>query len=88
MFSFSKLLLLALLTGIVWFGWRWLQRVDTVRRGQVRRQAAPSPYHNQRVEPAGGPHTAQDMEKCPECGAYVAPHSAIACGRPGCPYGR
>ncbi|HYG88222.1 MAG TPA: hypothetical protein VD978_18410 [Azospirillum sp.] len=90
MLSFSKLLLLVLVIGAVWFGWRWFQRVDAVRREQVRRQAAPPPASPRRdtyAEPARGP-SAEDMEKCPECGAYVAPRSAVSCGRPGCPYGR
>ncbi|MGF7172929.1 hypothetical protein [Azospirillum doebereinerae] len=92
MLSFSKLLLLALVIGAVWFGWRWVTRVNAIGRdraaakrrdsaaaGPARRSAAPPP------SPAGD---AEDMEKCPECGAYVAPYSAVSCGRPACPYGR
>lgn len=95
MLSFSKLLLLALVIGAVWYGWRWFQRVDAVRREQLRRQAAPhptaSPRRDAQPEPSRGASagaTAEDMEKCPECGAYVAPRSAVSCGRTGCPYGR
>jgi uncharacterized protein len=92
MFSFSKLLLLALVIGAVWYGWRWFQRVDAVRREQLRRQAAPqptaaSPRRDAQPEPVRSV-PAEDMEKCPECGAYVAPRSAVSCGRTGCPYGR
>lgn len=92
MLSFSKLLLLALVIGAVWFGWRWFQRVDSVRRDQLRRQPAPSaaaPRRDTQPEPATrSAPAAEDMEKCPECGAYVAPRSATSCGRTGCPYGR
>ena len=94
MLSFSKLLLLALVIGAVWFGWRWFQRMDAVRREQLRRQAAPQPAAPRRdsfAEPARGAQAAggaEDMEKCPECGAWVAPRSATSCGRAGCPYGR
>lgn len=93
MFSFSKILLLALVIGAVWFGWRWFQRVDAVRRDQLRRPAAPQPAPR-RDSAAEAPRaasqgaSAEDMEKCPECGAYVAPRSATSCGRAGCPYGR
>jgi len=86
MFSLSKLLFLALVIGVVWFGWRWFNRVGAVERERVREKRRP--------ESAPGPAqsaprvSAEDMEKCPECGAYVAPHSAVSCGRPGCPYGR
>ena len=96
MLSFSKLLLLALVIGAVWFGWRWYQRMEAVRREQLRRQAAPQPARHTapgRDSPAAsaGPARAvdaEDMEKCPECGAWVAPRSATSCGRAGCPYGR
>jgi len=92
MLSFSKVLLLALVIGAVWFGWRWFQRVDAVRRAHLRRQAAPqsaaAPRRDTQPEPARADADAEDMEKCPECGAYVAPRSATSCGRTGCPYGR
>lgn len=92
MLSFPKLLLLALVIAAVWFGWRWFQRVEAVRRDQLRRQAAarPAPHRDSPPATDAAPRTvdAEDMEKCPECGAWVAPRSATGCGRGGCPYGR
>ncbi|SMH59227.1 hypothetical protein [Azospirillum agricola] len=95
MLSFSKLLLLALIVGAVWFGWRWVSRVNAIGRDRVaakRRDsdAATRRASASRAAPQADPHTsdAEDMEKCPECGAYVAPRSAVSCGRPACPYGR
>ncbi|MBK1839942.1 hypothetical protein JHL17_21275 [Azospirillum sp. YIM B02556] len=94
MMSLSKILLLALVIGAVWFGWRWINRVQEIGRARsaARRQ------DGGRDAAAGGPPRnsgayaptleAEDMEKCPECGAYVAPRSAVSCGRPACPYGR
>lgn len=95
MFSLSKLLFLALVIGAVWFGWRWYNRVGAVGRERLReREPRRGPFGgggagaNPRApQPTGGAVT-EDMEKCPECGAYVAPRSAVSCGRPGCPYGR
>ena len=92
MMSLSKILLLALVIGAVWFGWRWINRVqaigrarNTPRRPDGRRDAAAGqPPREARTSAA----EAEDMEKCPECGAYVAPRSAVSCGRPACPYGR
>ncbi len=87
MLSFSKILLLALLIGVLWFGWRWYARVGAVGRDHLR-EGRPD---RGRGASAAGPAPrvgAEDMEKCPECGAYVAPRSAVSCGRPGCPYGR
>ncbi|MCW2237705.1 hypothetical protein [Azospirillum canadense] len=97
MFSLSKLLFLALVIGAVWFGWRWFNRVGEVGRERLRereqrRSGGPfgssSPGANPRAPQSTGGAMTEDMEKCPECGAYVAPRSAVSCGRPGCPYGR
>lgn len=99
MFSLSKLLFLALVIGAVWFGWRWYNRVGAIGRERMRerdqRRTGHGGGHGGGHGAAGGnvnqrapQSSAEDMEKCPECGAYVAPRSAVSCGRPGCPYGR
>lgn len=90
MLSFSKILLLVVVIGAVWFGWRWFARMTADGRLQGR-----APQGRQRRQPAdrkpsGAARSseAEDMEKCGDCGAYVAPRAASACGRAGCPYGR
>ncbi|MCM8734374.1 hypothetical protein M5E06_09210 [Azospirillum sp. A1-3] len=102
MMSLSKIILLALVIGAVWFGWRWVNRVQEIGRARTaaRRQDGSNqsgPNQSGRRDAASGASTrdagtyaveAEDMEKCPECGAYVAPRSAVSCGRPACPYGR
>ncbi len=90
MLSFSKILLLVAVIAAVWFGWRWIARVDAQRRAALNRRPAPSSKADPGRTAAAPPPRmeAEDMEKCPECGAYVAPRSAVSCGRPGCPYGR
>ncbi|PWC33909.1 hypothetical protein [Azospirillum sp. TSO35-2] len=93
MLSLSKILVLALVIGAVWYGWRWVNRVQSVgrqrtaarRRGPDDSAGGPAP---RRDAPFPAAMEAEDMEKCPECGAYVAPRSAVSCGRPACPYGR
>jgi uncharacterized protein len=81
MFGASKLLLFLLVLGVVWLGFRYVNRVQAVqrsRREQLRRgQAAP------RRETVA----AEDLVKCRVCGAYVAARSATACGRGECPWG-
>jgi hypothetical protein len=93
MFSLSKLLFLALVIGAVWFGWRWYNRVGEIGRERLRerdqrRGGAGGGRGAGNANPRAPQSSAEDMEKCPECGAYVAPRSAVSCGRPGCPYGR
>jgi uncharacterized protein len=88
MFGFSpgKLLLLALVFLVVWYGWKYTRRVDQIRRAQHaemerRRNAAPG---------GSGDATrnlpAEDLIKCESCGAYVPAQSAASCGRADCPW--
>ena len=81
--SLSKLILLALIVAIVWYGYRYMQRIEAVRRALrdelLRRQGAA------RQSP---PAEAEDLVKCATCGAYVPSHHASACGRPDCPWRR
>ena len=80
--SFGKVLLLAALIALVWYGFKYLSRVEAVRRSLreelQRRQASAKPTTLQ----------AEDLVKCAVCDAYVAARSATSCGRPDCPWGR
>jgi hypothetical protein len=81
--SFSKLVLLAIIIAVVWYGYRYMQRIEAVRRWLreelQRRQSAARP--SQPVE-------AEDLVKCATCGDYVPSRNASACGRPECPWRR
>jgi uncharacterized protein len=82
-FSPGKLLVLIVLIAIVWIGFRYVNRVDAIRRSvrdelKRRQQAQQKPRSIQ----------AEDLVKCAQCGAYVAAHGATACGRADCPWGR
>lgn len=81
--SVSKLLLLILLILGVWYGYKYMGRVEAVRRALreelQRRHKAQAPPRS--IE-------AEDLSKCPVCGAYVAAKSAGNCGRADCPWGR
>jgi len=80
--SLGKLLLFGLLVAVVWFGFRYMSRVDAIRRTLreelKRRQRPQKPVS---VE-------AEDLVKCAPCGAYVSARSATSCGRADCPWGR
>lgn len=92
--SFGKLLLLAVIIAVVWYGLKYLSRAEAVRRAQRQgdqRQADPRQGNQRRrgMGTTGAPLRAvEDLIKCARCGAYVAARGASACGRPDCPWGR
>ncbi|HXZ00382.1 MAG TPA: hypothetical protein VEI03_10305 [Stellaceae bacterium] len=70
-----------LLAAVVWFGFRYVNRVDAIRRAvreEVKRR------QQQGRKPAS--IEAEDLVKCAQCGAYVAAHGASSCGRADCPW--
>ncbi|HJS31328.1 MAG TPA: hypothetical protein VJ924_04985 [Alphaproteobacteria bacterium] len=75
-FSFWKIVVLVAVIAIVWFGFRWLQRIDAERRKAAG--SSPSRLDGRRQV------AAEDLAPCKVCGVYVAPGSP-ACGRKRCP---
>ncbi len=83
--SLGKLLVLAALIAIVWYGFKYAARVEAVRqhlRAEMRRRGAAS--DGARRVP---PRPVEDLVKCQRCGAFVAAQGAANCGKPGCPWG-
>ena len=81
-FGLQKLLLLALIIGAVWYGYKFFGRLDVSRRKVEKvARAAVDRAAASRDEPAS-----QDMERCETCGDFVAVGSAAHCGREACPY--
>ena len=81
--SVTKLLLLAILILIVWYGFKYAARVEAVKhalRADAQRRRgggnmrAPKP-------------PVEDLIKCQRCGAFVAAQGAANCGKPQCPWG-
>jgi hypothetical protein len=73
--SFPKLFLLLLVLAAVWYGLRWIGRLDRARRDEVGRK-----------RPRGGAPDALDTVQCKICEAYVPRMNPSACGRAECPY--
>ena len=69
-FSLTKLLVLAAIVAAVWYGFKWVTRMQ-----RLREQAKEEPKV-----------AAEDTVRCPKCDAYVVAKGAADCGRPGCPY--
>ena len=71
----GKLLVLILVIAAVWYGYKYVNRINELR-GELRRRAP---------RPKTRALEAEDMAKCRVCGAYVAA-DAGGCGKPDCPY--
>jgi uncharacterized protein len=84
MLSFTKLLVLAIIVAVVWYGFKYSTRVAAIRRNLrdeiVRRQAEARPRPPAR--------SVEDLIKCPKCGAFVSATGATNCGKPECPWGK
>jgi uncharacterized protein len=76
----SKLLVLIIVVLAVWYGFKYVNRVEEVRRASLRRKPAGPARRDERVIEA------EDMVKCRSCGAYVTAKGATRCGRSDCPW--
>ncbi len=86
-FGLQKILLLAVIVGAVWYGFKFFGRLDAAkdRVAKTARKAADRVAGGgAAAEPADA--AAQDMERCETCGDFVAVGSAKSCGREACPY--
>jgi hypothetical protein len=82
--GFSKLLLLVIVVIAVWYGFKYVGRVEEVRRNLRRARDAAERAQSRargraRIE-------AEDMVKCRVCDAYVAASGAARCARSDCPW--
>ena len=95
-FSLAKLIVLAAIVALVWYGFKFFGRVDRVREeGRARRVREKRARGAARREGGGGGNDGagrddrddvENMIKCPKCGAYVPARHPSACEREGCPY--
>jgi hypothetical protein len=86
--SLGKLLLLAVLILIVWYGFKYAARVEAVKqtlRAELRRRQAGGVGRDGAIRPSARP--VEDLVKCRQCGSFVAAQGAANCGKPQCPWG-
>jgi hypothetical protein len=93
--SFTKLLMLAILILIVWYGFKYAARIEAVKQN-LRAEAL---RHRQggngggngggdmRRERTPAARPVEDLVKCQRCGSFVAAQGAANCGKPQCPWG-
>ncbi len=81
-FSFTKILLLVAVICIVWFGFKFLARVQGAGDGKPARPLGGFADRVRRA--AGGRRKAsgpvEDMTQCPECGAFYPSGTEHKCG--------
>lgn len=79
-FGITKLLVLAAIVAAVWYGFKWVGRLDAARKNR--------PGGHDRVNRGGhnAPADVEDTVQCPVCNAYVMAKSTSPCDRPDCPY--
>ena len=75
--SFTKLIVLAAIVVAVWYGFKFVARLDRRRKEQL---AVAKKAESEDMKDAG------DMVKCRKCTAYVPAQGAMNCGQRGCPY--
>ena len=78
--SLGKLLVLAAIVAIVWYGFKMVGRMDAARKNK--------PVGRDRGNRGGrnAPADVEDTVQCPVCKAYVVANSTSPCDRPDCPY--
>jgi hypothetical protein len=90
--SLPKLFWLILIIAAVWYGFRFLGRIDKARKraavDAVRAAAARAGAQRTagRQAPRGDLAQVEDTVKCRACGAYVPVRSPSRCGRSECPF--
>lgn len=100
-FSIQKLLILAAIIGAVWYGFKFVGRLQQARDAEAKGGAKPGGGVKRATftdhlrnwvgggkggGEAGSAGTTEDLIQCPKCGAYVAARGAGSCGRDDCPY--
>ena len=78
----SKILFTVAVILIVVYGWKWVGRVQSRRRGEAGKmggRSSPRPEDSPAIE-------AEEMVQCPVCGDYVPARRPNRCDRDDCPY--
>ena len=79
-FSFNKLLLTTVIILAIWYGFKWVGRLDRARKKKALKDKG--------GEPEIRSEEAESLVKCAVCGTYVTSGGAESCGREDCPYWR
>ena len=76
-FSLTKIVVLATIVAAVWYGFKFVGRLEKRRKEDLAAYRKPEPAD---IKGVG------EMIKCPKCDAFVAASGAMNCGRSNCLY--
>jgi len=82
--SLQKLIVLAAVIAAVWYGFKFLGRLQAARKAEAKLREAEGarPARKSSEQAAkGGKDAVEDLVPCPSCGAYVRAGSTCSCGR-------
>jgi len=81
----QKLIVLALVVALVWYGFKFLGRLQAARKEEARLReqqgGRPAKKSSAEAERGGRAGAVEDLVPCPSCGAYVRAGSTCSCGR-------
>lgn len=83
-FSLTKLVFTVAVVVAVWYGFKWVGRMNEMRERAARDRLR---EREQGPSATGAQADVEDMVQCAVCGAFVAAKGAQSCGRESCPYG-
>lgn len=85
-FSLQKILVLVAIVAAVWYGFKWVSRLQAARDAEAKTQGKRAAKRRAPGRPSAPADDAEDMVQCPVCRAYVQARGASSCGRSDCPY--
>lgn len=86
-FSISKVLFTIVAVAAIWYGFKFIKRVqerEDESVGRNRRTGVGKSANRAPADPADD--DVETMIECPTCGSFVAASGARSCGREDCPY--
>ena len=84
-FSVSKLMVLAGIVAAVWYGFKFVGRLEQARKDAATAGKTAASGEAAASATSAAPRDAEEMVNCPICGDYVAAQGASACDRTDCP---
>ncbi len=85
--SIQKLIVLAAVIAAVWYGFKFLGRLQEARKAEAKLREAnsgrPAKKGNSPQSSAKGGGQVEDMAQCPSCGAYFPAGGKCSCGGKG-----